>query len=266
MYSDNSGANCEVITEGLTYQRITATAVWDKIADISAVVPGSYGYELLNIEASADAEAIADAVWDEDLTTHIVADSAGAKLETAAAGATDVDAIADAVWEEVAADHTTGTTMGGKMNSAVSGSVDYDAMADAVWGEIINASTQVAGSYGAEISEISANMGTISDDALYSLSTTVDAPIAGFLTTRFTMTDGRTSDDAYENCIIALQDQITGFIEMRRISAYVGATRQVTVDRAFSFDVANGDIISISKLSYGGATGAGGGSGPKLED
>ncbi|MHA1469132.1 MAG: hypothetical protein ACTSSP_01075 [Candidatus Asgardarchaeia archaeon] len=166
---------------------------------------------------------------EEDLTTHTTGDSAGEKLEEASAGG------------------------------------DLDAVADAVWDKVIDPSMQVAGSYGAEISNISDNTGTISDESLYSLSTTVNNPISGSANLRFTMVDGIGIDDTYNNCIIAVQDQTDGHIEMRRVADYVGATKEITLDRVLSFDVVNGDIISISKLSYGGATGTGSG-GPSLGD
>ncbi len=80
------------------------------------------------------------------------------------------------------------------------------------------------------------------------------------------MVDGIQIDNAYNNCIIALQHKSTGKIEMRRVSDYTGANREVLVDRVFSSDVEADDIISISRLSYGGATGGGGTSGPRLGD
>jgi hypothetical protein len=242
-----------------------AQAVWDLDANPSAIIPGSYGDQLVNGTTDVNAGEIADAVWEEPAADHTTSTTMGGKQNAAAAGGVDYDALADAVWDEDITTHTTADSAGAKLEEASQGG-DPNETADAVWDKIINPSDQVPGSYGAEISEISDSIGTISDDSLYSLNTTVDAPIVGFLTTRFTMTDGHPEDDTYENCIIALQDQTDNHIEMRRISAYVGATKQVTVDRAFGFDVVNGDVISISKLSYGGATGAGGGSGPHLAD
>ncbi len=249
----------------IVINRVLPESIWDTVFDPSTIVPGSYGDELINGTTDIDAAEIADAVWEETAADHTTGTTMGGKLNAASAGGVDYDALADAVWDEDITTHITADSAGEKLEEASAGG-DPNTTADAVWDKVINASEQVPGSYGAEISNISDNMGTISDEALYSLSTTVDAPIAGFLTTQFTMVDGRAVDDAYENCIIALQDQTDNHIEMRRISAYVGATKQVTVDRAFSFDVVNGDIISISKLSYGGATSSGSGSGPKLED
>lgn len=56
--------------------------------------------------APPSAGSVADAVWDEDLTGHAAAGSAGAAL-SGASSAPSVDAIADAVLDELLADHTT---------------------------------------------------------------------------------------------------------------------------------------------------------------
>ena len=59
---------------------------------------------------------------------------------------------------------------------------------------------------------------------------------------------------------------VGGVLQVRRIDDYDGATKQVTLDRILSFNVENGDSVNISRVAYGGATGTGGSSGPKLDD
>jgi hypothetical protein len=63
---------------------------------------------------------IADAVWDEDLTGHVVADSAGAILGDVATGTPPTAAaIADAVWDEATSGHTTSGTFGEQVKTDI---------------------------------------------------------------------------------------------------------------------------------------------------
>lgn len=61
--------------------------------------------------SGASAEAIADAVWDEALSGHVTAGSAGAALSTAGSGAS-ASTIADAVCDEALSGHSTAGTLG----------------------------------------------------------------------------------------------------------------------------------------------------------
>lgn len=65
----------------------SATADWDSFDNTTDSL------EAISDEATPDAATIADAVWDEPLSGHVVAGSAGAAL--------DSSTIADAIWDEV---------------------------------------------------------------------------------------------------------------------------------------------------------------------
>jgi hypothetical protein len=134
-----------------------ADAVWDE-AKSGHTSAGSFGEEVqahslsseisaLNDVSAADVNAqcdtaitdaglsaadIADQVWDEALSGHTGAGSAGEALSTAGSGSSASD-IADAVWDEALSGHTTSGTAGAKLTSAASGStgsgdtaVDHD--------------------------------------------------------------------------------------------------------------------------------------------
>ena len=62
---------------------------------------------------------IADAVWDEDLTDHDTADTAGLALSTASTGGVDAGVLAAAVWDKAIADHTDAGTFGAKNQKVV---------------------------------------------------------------------------------------------------------------------------------------------------
>ena len=106
----------------------------------------------------------------------------------------------------------------------------------------------------------------ISDESLFSLNTIVENPISGSDNIKFTIAEGTLINDTYNNCILAIVDATDGHIEVRRIDDYIGATREITLDRVLSFNSEHGDIINISRIAYGGATGSGGGTGPHLAD
>ena len=67
-----------------------------------------------------DAATIADAVWDELLAGHIVADSAGKTLSDLSLTAGSPDAIADAVWDELRSGHTIVGSFGEALDVKVS--------------------------------------------------------------------------------------------------------------------------------------------------
>lgn len=75
--TDNSGAGCEVLEVAVT----TPATIWDEpIADHTEV--GSTGLALGTASSGGvDYNALADAVWDEDLSTHNTADSAGEQVQ-----------------------------------------------------------------------------------------------------------------------------------------------------------------------------------------
>ena len=75
----------------------------------------------------------------------------------------------------------------------------------------------------------------------------------------FTINAGSAVNDAYNNMVLALYD-VTGTLwETRRISDYVGASKTVTVDTAFTFVVAANDVIKIYMNAYAPTVAAGGG-------
>ncbi|MCD6436633.1 MAG: right-handed parallel beta-helix repeat-containing protein [Clostridiales bacterium] len=242
-----------------------ASAVWEKLADPSSVVIGSFGDELVNRTTDVNAEEIADAVWEETSTAHNDVGTMGNLQNTAGSGGVDYNSLADAVWNEDITTHTNADSAGEKLEEASQGG-DPTTTADAVWDKMINESEQVPGSYGEEITNISDNIGTISDESLFSLNTTVDAPIVDFDNIQFTIAEGTLINDTYNNCIIAIVDASDGHIEVRRIDDYIGVTKEITLDRALSFNVEHGDTINISRVAYGGATGTGSSGGPKLDD
>ncbi|MEE8150635.1 MAG: hypothetical protein V3T43_02825 [Nitrosomonadaceae bacterium] len=66
--------------------------------------------------APVDTAAIANAVWDEDLTGHLGADSTGKALDEARQGSSP-EIIANAVWDEALADHTSSETFGERIQT-----------------------------------------------------------------------------------------------------------------------------------------------------
>ena len=65
------------------------------------------------------ASAIADAVWDEALSGHTGAGSAGLALATASSGGVDPSVLADAIWDEALSGHSTAGTTGKKLTDLV---------------------------------------------------------------------------------------------------------------------------------------------------
>lgn len=77
--------------------------------------------------------------------------------------------------------------------------------------------------------------------------------------TVFTLNAGHTVNDAYVNMVLAMQDVTDSHWESRRITAYTGATKTVTVDTAFTFVVAANDVIRLYQNAYAPTAAAGGG-------
>lgn len=84
------------------------------------------------------------------------------------------------------------------------------------------------------------------------LETTVaDADVDGSATDRvFTLTEGSSNDGEYLYMVLALTDISGAVVASRRITAYIGLTKKVTVDGAFQFPVADGDRVRIWADTY----------------
>lgn len=110
-----------------------ADAVWDEALS-GHVTAGTAGKALGDAPA---ASAVADAVWDEAIAGHAAAGSTGAALATAAAvSPPSAGAIADAVWDEATSGHATAGTTGAAVTAAGAVSPPSAAsIADAVWDE-----------------------------------------------------------------------------------------------------------------------------------
>lgn len=131
---------------------IGATSFAAGAIDAAAIAPDAIGSS--ELAASAVAE-IADAVWDEILTSgHSIANSASVILQ--AASAPSAAAVADAVWDEVMAGHLTAGTTGAILNAASAPTAA--AVADAVWDEVLSGHL-TAGSTGAALNDAGGSSG-----------------------------------------------------------------------------------------------------------
>ena len=70
---------------------------------------------ILDSAIAPTASAVADAVWDEALSGHSGAGSAGLALSTASSGGVDPSVLADAIWDEALSGHSTAGTAGKKL-------------------------------------------------------------------------------------------------------------------------------------------------------
>ena len=77
--------------------------------------------------------------------------------------------------------------------------------------------------------------------------------------TIFTLNAGSGDNDAYNNMILALYDVSGTLWQTRQISDYVGASKTVTVDSAFTFTVAANDVVKVFLNAYAPTVAAGGG-------
>lgn len=126
------------------------------------------------------AAANADAVWDEALSGHTTAGSAGLALSSASAPS--AASIADAVWDEAIAGHAGAGSTGAALAAASAGGVDYGALADAVCDEALSGHT-TAGTVGAALNGAAtasalAVVDGIVDDILVDTGTTLPATLA----------------------------------------------------------------------------------------
>jgi hypothetical protein len=94
-------------------------AVGSVTGNIGGNVTGSVG-SVTGLTTST----IADQVWDEILSGHVIAGSSGLALATASSGGVDPSVLADAIWDEILSGHTTagsaGLLVGGYLDAAIS--------------------------------------------------------------------------------------------------------------------------------------------------
>ncbi len=192
-------ASANVLIDGaITAAKIAADAITDAkvAADVTiASVTGSVGSVLGGINTAAgtittlDAldtaqdtqhgttrtaipatSAIADAIWDEALSGHSTAGTAGLALATASSGGVDPSVLADAIWDEALSGHATAGTAGkaltdvlgdtaelqadwangGRLDLLIDALPTAAAIADAVWDEATSGHA-TAGTYGASV-------------------------------------------------------------------------------------------------------------------
>ena len=74
--------------------------------------------------ATTAAAEIADAVWDEAISTHTTTGTTGKALSDASAGSATASAIADAVWDEALSAHLTAGSTGEALNDAGGSAAD----------------------------------------------------------------------------------------------------------------------------------------------
>lgn len=79
------------------------------------LVTDANGYVTYSNTAPPSAASIADAVWDEALSGHAGAGTAGNALATASSGGVDPSVLADAIWDEALSGHSTAGTTGKKL-------------------------------------------------------------------------------------------------------------------------------------------------------
>ena len=87
-----------------------------------------------------------------------------------------------------------------------------------------------------------------------SLNTTIAAVTTP--DTVFTLTDGSSDDDAYNNMVISVTDISGNDTRSRRVTSYVGSSKTVTVDADFQFSIVGGDIVTIWADTYSQTAGA----------
>ena len=157
---------------------------------------------------------------------------------------TDAASIANAVWDAATTGNIGGGTMGGLVNTAASGSAPSAAtVAAAVWDEALSAHTTV-GSFG-QAQQLEDN-GT----AQAGTSTTVTLRAGASAITDF-----------YKNGLVTITSG-TGVGQARSITAYDGATKIATVDRAWGTNPSSGSGYIVapaapsSSLTNAGIAGA----------
>ncbi len=125
-----------------------------------------------------------------------------------------------------------------RITGVTTGAITPEAVASAVWDHDVSASLG-AGTAAHSIYPSRAVVATVK--AIPSPTTTV-----------FGVNNTVAVEDAYTGMIIMVEDATDGNREVRRIKSWAEA-REATVDRAFSFLPAEGDIVLISAAGYGGS-------------
>ena len=75
-------------------------------------------------------------------------------------------------------------------------------------------------------------------------------PVSVTSASQFTVGEGVTTNDAYNGMLIMIEDKTDDHYEVRRIVDYIGATREVFVDRAFSFTPVTDDDVYLFSGGY----------------
>lgn len=103
----------------------------DDVAKVTLVATTTTNTDM--VAAAPSAATVADAVWDEALSGHSGAGSAGLALATASSGGVDPAVLADAVWDEALSGHSTAGSAGKKLtdlaNADLSGVATSGALA-----------------------------------------------------------------------------------------------------------------------------------------
>tara|TARA_Y100000310_G_scaffold74383_1_gene70603 strand:+ start:3635 stop:5029 length:1395 start_codon:yes stop_codon:yes gene_type:complete len=175
-----------------------------------------------------------------DMTTEVVDDTVLANLMTKTDGDTsDFDPTVDSL-EAIAEDTT---FCAGKIGTPANIDGKGATLADN-----INALSSDAGTFDATTDSLEAirdNMATIDT---WAIQTTVDNGDTAF---SFTLTAGVAVNDAYNGMAISIIDADDSHAEVRRIVDYTSGL-VVTVDRAFGFTPAAGDVVKLSEVAYPG--------------
>jgi hypothetical protein len=143
-----------------------ADQVWDEVLS-GHTGAGSAGLALAGASAPA-ASAVADAVWDEALSGHVASGSAG--LALAGASAPAASAVADAVWDEATSGHTGAGTAGLALTAANNGTAPtVGAIADQVWDELL-AGHAISGSAGLALTGAGGSLGAGAVEFIYTVT------------------------------------------------------------------------------------------------
>lgn len=108
------------------------------------------------------AGSLADAVWDELLSGHTGAGSAGLALSTASSGGVDPSVLADAIWDEALSGHATAGTTGKKLTDLANANLSGLALDSTVAKEATLAT--IAGYLDTEVAAILADTNELQTD------------------------------------------------------------------------------------------------------
>ncbi len=161
--TDNAATGAKQDTMETTLNAAATTAALATAQTDLDTITGTSGV-LIGTDA-ANVTEISDAVWDEDQSGHVGANTFGVLATEIAALQTDLDTLTagvtltagsvDAIWDEdVVAAHGTADTAGKKLNDAGSGA-SAATIADAVWDEL-QAAHVISDSFGVIATEIAA--------------------------------------------------------------------------------------------------------------